>query len=98
MALKLAPLIYLYSTVLQFAYALNNGLARTPPMGWNPYNAFLSVSFPIDSFIMGLILGLSLDVTLPRRSINLQLRVSLIWVLKILDTSTLICEAETIVY
>lgn len=21
--------------------ALNNGLARTPPMGWNPYNAFL---------------------------------------------------------
>ncbi|KAF7422492.1 hypothetical protein PC9H_010648 [Pleurotus ostreatus] len=41
MALKLALLIHLYSTVLQFAHALNNGLARTPPMGWNPYNAFL---------------------------------------------------------
>lgn len=34
-ALFLAPLVT----------ALNNGLARTPPMGWNPYNAFLWVTF-----------------------------------------------------
>ncbi|KAF9493628.1 glycoside hydrolase family 27 protein [Pleurotus eryngii] len=41
MALKLAPLLYLYSTVFHLVHALNNGLARTPSMGWNPYNAFL---------------------------------------------------------
>ncbi|KAF4577242.1 hypothetical protein EYR36_005229 [Pleurotus pulmonarius] len=41
MALRQAFLICLCSTALELVHALNNGLARTPPMGWNPYNAFL---------------------------------------------------------
>ncbi len=36
------PLLILALSAEQ-TWALNNGLARTPPMGWNPYNAFLSV-------------------------------------------------------
>lgn len=27
------------------SFALNNGLSKTPAMGWNPYNAFLFVLF-----------------------------------------------------
>ncbi len=48
MALRQAFLICLCSTALELVHALNNGLARTPPMGWNPYNAFLSVLLQFD--------------------------------------------------
>jgi len=42
----LAPLLlYLgFGSLASGIYALDNGVARTPPMGWNPYNAFVSVS------------------------------------------------------
>ncbi|KAF7768293.1 hypothetical protein Agabi119p4_7536 [Agaricus bisporus var. burnettii] len=36
-----APYVYIAFLLSPLVLALNDGLARTPPMGWNPYNAFL---------------------------------------------------------
>ena len=43
---------YLVTGILQIAsaYALNNGLARTPQRGWNPYNAFAYVLYGFNLF------------------------------------------------
>ena len=38
-------IVGLMIALLSAAYAENNGLARTPPMGWNPYNHMKSSGF-----------------------------------------------------
>lgn len=69
-------------------YALNNGVGKTPAMGWNPYNAFSYVRSPRPIY---LVLKVSV-VTRSNRSIEMLRPVSLASVFAIEVMNTSICE------
>lgn len=40
----MTTLLFILALLLGNTVGLDNGAARTPPMGWNPYNVYLLVS------------------------------------------------------
>ena len=41
--IDMATSLFTLALLLGSTVGLDNGVARTPPMGWNPYNVYLSV-------------------------------------------------------